>query len=118
MGGCCSSNDSVDGKANSRTGGYRPPKNNWGGGKALGGSSGNAVGKSPEQIRAAALDAAEQRRQQNTKGVDSNRHKREALVGKILSYYASAGKDPPIGLSASQDINALKKHLEHAKTLK
>ena len=45
-----------------------------------------------------------------------NRHKREALVGKILSYYASAGKDPPIGLSASQDINALKKHLEHAKS--
>ena len=71
MGGCCSSNDSVDGKANNRTGGYRPPKNNWGGGKALGGSSGNAVGKSPEQIRAAALDAAEQRRQKNTKGVDS-----------------------------------------------
>ena len=56
--------------------------------------------------------------QTNTKGIDSNRHKREALVGKILSYYASAGKDPPIGLSASQDITALKKHLEHAKKLK
>ena len=68
--------------------------------------------------RAAALEAAEQRRQTNTKGIDSNRHKREALVGKILSYYASAGKDPPIGLSASQDITALKKHLEHAKNLK
>tara|TARA_E500000178_G_C16415991_1_gene485105 strand:+ start:119 stop:496 length:378 start_codon:yes stop_codon:yes gene_type:complete len=125
MGACCSSDDAINKNANNKTGrtsGYRPPNNkknkNWGGGQALGGNNSNIGGKSPEQIRAAALEAAEQRRQTNTKGIDSNRHKREALVGKILSYYASAGKDPPIGLSASQDITALKKHLEHAKNLK
>ena len=117
--------NAINQNANNKTGrtsGYRPPNNkknkNWGGGQALGGNNSNIGGKSPEQIRAAAVEAAEQRRQTNTKGIDSNRHKREALVGKILSYYASAGKDPPIGLSASQDITALKKHLEHAKNLK
>ena len=123
MGTCCSTDDDVNNHYSGRNNnsGYKPPtkkRNKWGGGQALGGGgNGNTGSKSPEQIRAAALEAAEQRRQANTKGIDSNRHKREALVGKILSYYSSAGKDPPIGLSASQDIVALKKHLEHAKKL-
>jgi hypothetical protein len=63
------------------------------------------------------LNAAESRRVDNLKGLDVNKHKRDQLVGKILSYYASAGIDPPLGLSASQDMAALKKHLEHAKKL-
>ena len=109
MGICCSSDDSV---AQPRQRGSGRGQN-WGGGQALGG--GNA--KSKEELRLAATNAAEARRLENEKLGDPNKFKREQLVGKIQSYYASAGVDPPIGLSASQDIGALKKHLEHAKKL-
>ena len=111
MGACCSvctQDDTAGGQT--RTGG-----NQWGGGRALG--TGKDSPQSQEERRQAALQAAESRRAESLKGVDVNKHKREQLVGKIMSYYASAGIDPPLGLSASQDIGALKKHLEHAKKL-
>ena len=111
MGICCSSDDSVSQPVQRGKG--KGKGQQWGGGKALGGGG----SMTNDELRLAATNAAEAGRVENEKLGDPNKFKREQLVGKIQSYYASAGVDPPIGLSASQDIGALKKHLEHAKKL-
>ena len=108
MGACCSTCTQEDTGTRTRDERNRHSGNKWGGGRALG--TGEGPSQSPEDLRQAALNAAESRRESNLKGLDVNKHKRDQLVGKILSYYASAGIDPPLGLSASQDMAALKKH--------
>ena len=66
------------------------------------------------QARAA---AAEKRAMDSGGGVqNSERIKRDRLIGKIEALYANKGKDPPFGLRAAT-VQALERHLETARRL-
>lgn len=83
------------------------------------GSGGNGYGSG------SAAAAAERRAAQGAgKGISSEkaasiaeRRQKDDLIGKICHYYSQAGEKEPFGLSAAS-VDALKKHLAHAKALK
>uniref|UniRef100_A0A7S2DYM6 Uncharacterized protein n=1 Tax=Octactis speculum TaxID=3111310 RepID=A0A7S2DYM6_9STRA len=113
MGNCCCNDESVkrDKAYNECSGNsYR------GDGKALGGSG--VTSDSGISARDAAAAAALGRANTSTDSKKNQqlaeRRRKDELVGKIQAHYQAAGKDPPIGLSASS-IDALKRHLEHVK---